>query len=530
MFSKPVIIGAVGGLILVFALALNFFVSNEDDPLVQVAGNGKVATVSAPPKPAPKKRRVKADPAPSASTESASKPAATAKPPAKVAAPATETASAPAKEATPVKPSFDVVRVDPDGNTVIAGRAAPNSNVTISDGDQEIGQVQADSRGEWVFLPKERLAIGNRVLSLKAQPKSGPAQESEEAVVVVIPEPGKDLAGNPTDTPSVSLAMVIPKSEVGAPSLVLQAPVAPKAQKTAAASASTSQQPAAPAAPKAPGAAVVAKVATPTVVDKPSGSSAIAAIKKVAKTASESAVAAVAGVTAATQSATTGAAAVAGSTAAPEIKTAAKAEPATKTVPAPAVETSTETVVASAAPATAPIATVVKSFPEPAKPAEQDAATDGKTAAKPSVSLDVVDYNDKGAVVFSGTTEPGKDVQVYVDNKLAGRDKADKAGKWAVTPETKVATGTHMVRIDKLEPTGAVAARIELPFMRAEPLRDLPAGQVVVIQPGNNLWRIAARVYGSGVRFHEIYTANLDQIRNPDLIYPGQVFGLPTLN
>ena len=66
--------------------------------------------------------------------------------------------------------------------------------------------------------------------------------------------------------------------------------------------------------------------------------------------------------------------------------------------------------------------------------------------------------------------------------------------------------------------------------MRAEPLRDLPAGQVVVIQPGNNLWRIAARVYGSGVRFHEIYTANLDQIRNPDLIYPGQVFGLPTLN
>ena len=50
----------------------------------------------------------------------------------------------------------------------------------------------------------------------------------------------------------------------------------------------------------------------------------------------------------------------------------------------------------------------------------------------------------------------------------------------------------------------------------------------VVIQPGNSLWRIAARVYGSGFRYTEIYEANASQIGDPNLIYPGQIFKLPT--
>ena len=133
-------------------------------------------------------------------------------------------------------------------------------------------------------------------------------------------------------------------------------------------------------------------------------------------------------------------------------------------------------------------------------------------------------------MVFSGTAEPEADVQVYVDNKIAGRAKASDDGKWVLKPEETIAPGTHTVRIDRVQPTGAVLARVELPFMRAEPLRDLPAGTVVIIQPGNNLWRIATRVYGSGLRYTEIFQANQDQIRDPDLIYPGQVFGLPDVN
>src|SRR5579885_3560899 len=74
-------------------------------------------------------------------------------------------APAPASEA-PVPPSFDVVRVDPQGSAVIAGRAAPNAEVSVLDGDRLVGRVTADARGEWVILPAEALPPGNRTLRL----------------------------------------------------------------------------------------------------------------------------------------------------------------------------------------------------------------------------------------------------------------------------------------------------------------------------------------------------------------------------
>ena len=52
-------------------------------------------------------------------------------------------------------------------------------------------------------------------------------------------------------------------------------------------------------------------------------------------------------------------------------------------------------------------------------------------------------------------------------------------------------------------------------------------GQSYVVQRGNSLWRIAQHAYGAGARYVIIYSANPDQIRNPDKIYPGQVFKIP---
>ena len=59
----------------------------------------------------------------------------------------------------------------------------------------------------------------------------------------------------------------------------------------------------------------------------------------------------------------------------------------------------------------------------------------------------------------------------------------------------------------------------------------VPAGPGhVVIQPGNNLWRISRVIYGRGIEYTVIYQANRDQIRDPDLIYPGQIFLTPGVN
>ena len=77
---------------------------------------------------------------------------------------------------------------------------------------------------------------------------------------------------------------------------------------------------------------------------------------------------------------------------------------------------------------------------------------------------------------------------------------------------------------------GMVLARVSLPFSRAEPLTDMAPGTFVIVQPGNSLWRLARRTYGSGFQYAVIFEANRDQIKDPDLIYPGQVFTMPVTN
>lgn len=141
-----------------------------------------------------------------------------------------------------------------------------------------------------------------------------------------------------------------------------------------------------------------------------------------------------------------------------------------------------------------------------------------------------VDYDDAGQVALSGTAPPGATVQVYVDNDPIGRAKADEQARWTLTPDRKVEPGSYTLRVDQVSPEGKVLARAQIPFVRGQPLFDLPPGRVVIIQPGDNLWRIARERYGSGFQYTLIYDANRRQIHDPDLIFPGQIFLVPKVN
>jgi nucleoid-associated protein YgaU len=81
------------------------------------------------------------------------------------------------------------------------------------------------------------------------------------------------------------------------------------------------------------------------------------------------------------------------------------------------------------------------------------------------------------------------------------------------------------------EPAPATPAEPEVPTMVAVSLGDPEAQRFVsgkaIIRRGDNLWTIARRVYGEGLKYTTIYEANTGQIRNPNRIYPGQVFDLP---
>lgn len=161
------------------------------------------------------------------------------------------------------------------------------------------------------------------------------------------------------------------------------------------------------------------------------------------------------------------------------------------------------------------------------------------SAATPSVVITTIQLTD-GTLSISGAAAPGALLKVYIDDAAVGDATAGAEGGFSLSLPANVAAGTHQVRVDQIEKsTGKVLARAEVPFDN----EVSPAGQTLVtaetpaaekvepttveVRRGDNLWRIAERVFGKGARYTAIYRANESQIRDPDLIYPGQILTIP---
>ena len=141
------------------------------------------------------------------------------------------------------------------------------------------------------------------------------------------------------------------------------------------------------------------------------------------------------------------------------------------------------------------------------------------------LSLDTIAYDDAGDVVLGGRGSDDQFVRVYVNNKAVETKRIGETGQWKVVL-TNVDEGLYTLRVDSIDESGEVTARVESPFKRETPaLTDL--GASVTVQPGFTLWYLAERKYGVGLQYVQIFEANSDRIKNPDLIYPGQVFDLP---
>lgn len=153
----------------------------------------------------------------------------------------------------------------------------------------------------------------------------------------------------------------------------------------------------------------------------------------------------------------------------------------------------------------------------------------GVASGSGNLILETVDYDEKGNVILSGKADPEAAIRVYLGTNPIGDAMADSEGYWELRPSLEIEPGTYALRIDQLDKAGKVVSRVELPFERGDPTAVIAAMKdgKIVIQPGNNLWNIARRLYGSGFSYTVIYQANKDQIRDPNLIYPGQVFEAP---
>jgi nucleoid-associated protein YgaU len=186
------------------------------------------------------------------------------------------------------------------------------------------------------------------------------------------------------------------------------------------------------------------------------------------------------------------------------------------------------------------------------------------------VAVEAVETEAGGKLHVSGHARPGATVRLYLNDSFVASATAAEDGRLAVTINQGVAPGNYRVRLDEVESgTAKVRARVEVPFnvpdtvvtgsVRAPatasnppeapepqgprlatadgavvPDKNSPSSVVVpkittaTVSRGDSLWRISQRTMGAGQRYAVIYRANKGQIRNPNLIYPGQIFVLPT--
>ena len=105
-------------------------------------------------------------------------------------------------------------------------------------------------------------------------------------------------------------------------------------------------------------------------------------------------------------------------------------------------------------------------------------------------------------------------------------------------PAPRTAVRPAMVPVAPDPSASARSAAVQVPSARSKPApaagtsatREAPKSpqiEAVTVQPGNTLWGISRRNYGRGILYVRIFEANRDLIRDPDLIYPGQVFTIP---
>jgi nucleoid-associated protein YgaU len=144
--------------------------------------------------------------------------------------------------------------------------------------------------------------------------------------------------------------------------------------------------------------------------------------------------------------------------------------------------------------------------------------------------VSTIDYDERGQVTITGQAAPGTVVRAYVDDKLLAEAAAGIDGSWKLAPADLVTPGKHQLRVDRIATDGKPVARLELPFDRVVVAPGSGDGRRLIVVRGDNLWNIARAHYGAGYHHTVIFSANKDQIRNPHLIYPGQVFTLPKVN
>ena len=193
------------------------------------------------------------------------------------------------------------------------------------------------------------------------------------------------------------------------------------------------------------------------------------------------------------------------------------------------------------------VAVAVAAPPRTQPTAASAAASPVAPTAPAEIAIQSVEASADGGMVARGEAGPNATVRLYVDSAFVGDARTGDDGRWSLTVERGMIPGGYAVRADKIGPGDAkVLARAEAPFTvpaltapqkpaaAASPAPVPSPSDVVVatvqthhVERGHTLWGISQKFYGDGSRYAIIFSANSDQIRDPNRIYPGQTFIVP---
>ncbi|WP_305985072.1 LysM peptidoglycan-binding domain-containing protein [Roseibium sp. MMSF_3544] len=442
-------------------------------------------------------------------------------------------------------PSFDVVGVEPTGETVVAGRSDAGAIVALTANGEVVGKSIANEAGEWTIILDEPLKPGDYDVGLEVHDEKGESiEESKQRLAVSVPQGGNErplVVLNTPEGPSDILQKPETETLLGqAPASAQPTPegnTAPSDQTTVAAAAGSSSEAA-------------------STQAAPSGQALTAAQSAASETTADSA-------TSGTEQETTVAALSQEQANTPAEQSAGQTQSSASTAgqdtnPSAVDGQASISEQSPAAPGDAPSTDTAGGEWSGNGVQQQTASADTSDVqagaqttsgpAAPQVTVEAVE-SEPDKVYVAGTGKPGASVRVYVGEDYQGEAKVNSSGRWLVEGTKNVAEGDVEVRADLISEDGsAVDARAAVTFEKEQDKQIVltkvvasgqGAGQgsqgadvqkslpVVIIRKGDNLWRISRRLYGDGVRYTTIYQANQDQIRDPDLIYPGQVFLTP---
>jgi nucleoid-associated protein YgaU len=422
------------------------------------------------------------------------------------AKPAAPEAAAPAVKAdSPVAvaalaPEFGLLRAEPDGSLLVAGKGAPNADIELVTGDTVLGKTKAEANGDFALVLNDPLKAGDYSMVLRTTNPDGKVATSVQTAIVAIPQ---DLKGE-------VLAMV---EEPGKASRIINAPAAAKPADIAAA------EPVKPA--DAPQTAETAKTDAPAA--DPAKQETVASAE-------------------------------------PETPAAAAERPKKLIIPLASVAVEAVEIegnkifVAGSAPA----GSTIRIYATEMLLGETKATENDRFLLEASRDLAVGDYFihadtiGKDGKLISRVTVPftreaGETLAAVAAPASSEAAKEPASAETAKTvepaasepdPAKSTETATAGPSAPATEPETEIAAAPAEPEVQAAAKTADAASETVapaltkvdasvIIRRGDSLWRISRRVYGRGVRYSTIYLANKDKVTNPDRIWPGQVMMIP---